>query len=382
MQIKTYKYTIEDIKEKGSIFLNDYLAKGNGKVICPHCRSGAKEHRTAQTVKFDSGVCYCYACASTFDVFDFCTSNNFVGKVQTICNRLGIDIKDVNFSKQNKSDANRIKQNPKQKKEKINTLPDGKLFDLSSIKPLTALQKKEIGDIQKDVLKYHKELTSINPKDLKLQQLAINYLKKRGITWSNIDDFKFGCKRHYIVFEKKECNCLVMPLNERSYTVRNLDECSHNGRYQNETLESFEKTIDLFKTFKEVKQNDIVFISEGLFDGISVYNTGIFKNVICLHGIAQKKNLFRFVEENRSKNITYVINLDEDERGLTLSKTYKDALRNAGINVIRSHIVELVKNAEPEARKYKDLNEMYLNFKDIFLGAVYYIKQEAEKERI
>jgi hypothetical protein len=104
-------------------------------------------------------------------------------------------------------------------------------------------------------------------------------------------------------------------------------------------------------------QDDIIFITEGIFDCLSFENYGM--KSICLNSVTMYKRLIDSVKVNheylRRKNIKLMICLDNDEVGRRYANIIRDELRLLGI---RNNIMNI--------DGYKDINEFLISDKKLF----------------
>lgn len=169
---------------------------------------------------------------------------------------------------------------------------------------------------------------------------ALNYMGKRGYFYNEqygkfyfgIQDLQIGDKLYKIT------NCLVIPLyyeNEMyGFYSRNISN-KEFWTYMPEINIGYK----IWNWFK-INKNEPVYIFEGIFDAIS---SGL-QNCIALMGAK--------IPEERLKELKYpVFVLDNDKTGLLNSLEYS----KIGYNVF----------VQPDLYKEKDMNELYLNHKDI-----------------
>jgi len=107
--------------------------------------------------------------------------------------------------------------------------------------------------------------------------------------------------------------------------------------------------------------NDFIFITEGIFDALSFENEGY--KAIALNSVTMYKTLLFFISENidqlKKNNVRFLICLDNDLAGKEFGDKLDYAIRSLNIP---SYLLRF--------SKYKDVNEYYVNSKELFLKAI------------
>lgn len=146
------------------------------------------------------------------------------------------------------------------------------------------------------------------------QEKLKEYLAKRKIDAEAIRKYHLFISKLYV--DNKNKDFLIIPIIEEgkaiSYIGRNLDNTDANNRYRNSkgTTSLFNKQ---YLREKAEKENELLFICEGVFDAISIEEQG-FK-AISLNSTNNTKKLIDAVKENleNAKSYKFILATDTDE---------------------------------------------------------------------
>lgn len=107
--------------------------------------------------------------------------------------------------------------------------------------------------------------------------------------------------------------------------------------------------------------NDIIFITEGIFDALSFENEGY--KAISLNSITMYKTLLFFIKKNldqlKENNVKFLVCFDNDQAGKEFGDKLDYELRMMNIH---SYLIRF--------SKYKDINEYYVKDKAVFLQSI------------
>lgn len=184
---------------------------------------------------------------------------------------------------------------------------------------------------------------------------AENYLKARGISSKTAEKFFIGYSKDEYFSDGKKYQAIILPVNKSFYIARNIE----NGERYNIAKGS---TIDIFN-ISTVSEQRPIFITEGIFDALSIIEVGGL--AIALNGIGNINKLVNYLKN--SKNIPpLILALDLDDAGRKASQDLKDKCSN--INFIDGLFILC---------GMKDANEALINDRNKFMNTVLQIQQQA-----
>lgn len=184
---------------------------------------------------------------------------------------------------------------------------------------------------------------------------AENYLKARGISSKTAEKFFIGYSKDEYFSDGKKYQAIILPVNKSFYIARNIE----NGERYNIAKGS---TIDIFN-ISTVSEQRPIFITEGIFDALSIIEVGGL--AIALNGIGNINKLVNYLKN--SKNIPpLILALDLDDAGRKASQDLKDKCSN--INFIDGLSILC---------GMKDANEALINDRNKFMNTVLQIQQQA-----
>lgn len=185
--------------------------------------------------------------------------------------------------------------------------------------------------------------------NLRENQTANLYLKSRGLDDKTIKKFKIGYNS--FDFGDYKLNAVVIPINNHCFTARNILNEEDGIRY----YKSKGCQLEIFNSV--ILKSDIKYcvITEGEFDCLSFESIGI--NAISL---GSANNIHKFIEQEKSNKITYILALDNDEAGQNAKNSLIDYFNNNGIKYI------VFDNCG-----YKDANQALVENKELFKKSIY-----------
>lgn len=306
-----------------------HLEKKGGKhwACCPFHH----EKTPSFTVSEDEGFFYCFGCKESGDVISFVQkyeSCEFSEAVAMLAQNAGMEVPEF------KADEQAVER--KQTKERVL-----KLLDLT--------------------YKHYQE-------NLYLPQAkpAQEYIKKRGFTKRELDDFKLGyslnwtelvdyLRRQGFTYKEMLDAGVVQQKDNRYYDVmaerlifpifNSFNECigfsarilvpSDYAKYKN-TAETivFQKGrvvfgINLVKKLKQEKGLDKIIIVEGQIDVIAMHRAGFKSTVACMGTALTKEN----AKELKKLSNNVILCFDGDEAGIKATIRSIDILKEEGFNV-------------------------------------------------
>ena len=261
----------------------------------------------------------------------------------------------------------------------------GDLSNYTPPKPNKIKVEKEIEEARKEKEYYRTQLKVLNNNIIKYDQYSnYNYFNRRGINKKWIFE-----KHKIIVGNPKD----IIPACFYSDKIRNIDMYSNiipiweKGKIVNCLLRrddshrmakySSLKVLNLshlpLKIYnsdllRNKLENEIIYITEGVFDALSFENEK--RKAISINSTVMINRLLDIININKSKykNVVFAIALDADQPGIeAANRLHKKLLE---INMV-SKILKL--------QKYNDINDFYINDKKEFLDKLNQIESALKK---
>lgn len=263
-------------------YLSDYLMKYhdvknlNNFFHCLNPNHVDKNPSMRFTSKYN--ICHCFSCSANYDIFDL----------------VGIDFHINNFKDQiakvEELYSKYISENNNEKQEVI----DNTIYDYTNY--------------------YTKCIRNINKS---------NYLEKRGITQSLIKKYKIGYddRRKLIVF----------PINQNCYFARST---INNDKIKSKGSSDIWNKRHLYNSNKD----DIVFVTEGIIDALSLETIDCNIKVVSINGVGNIKSLIRTIQDS-SFSGTIIISFDNDTAGINATKELEDELKKIKVNCFSTTLV-------------------------------------------
>jgi len=211
---------------------------------------------------------------------------------------------------------------------------------------------------------YDIDLTNIISEYYKnMQEWQYKYFYKRGIYNTKLfNKYKILIENPVKIFPKE-----ILPDSKRLYMYRNIIPVWEGDKIKNCILRKDDKfsntglkVLNLkdipLKIFNinylyKVKENDFLFITEGIFDCLSFENFGY--KAISINSVGMINRFIDKVIYNKThlmeNKIKFIISFDNDKAGIEGSNKLDEMLRKLGLT---SYCFKL--------RNYKDINEFYI----------------------
>lgn len=333
------------------LFPADKVNKG---IICPLCGSGSGPNGTGITENpKNPGQLSCWKCNFKGDVIDLYREKHrvdFKTALHMIASELGIEIK--------------VYQGPK---IGIQRLVKNR-FNKAVGKKQSSIKKKlenNEGEIM-DYTKYYDECkTQLN------DPAAISYLQEvRKISLETATKYHLGYDPLWVspTTMKKQCSGgkqlklkptarIIIPVNKNFYVARAIS-CDVPVEYtkMNETGGGH---VDIFNMQAMYNGSKFVFITEGVFDALSVIDVGVDVAAIALNSTS---NTRLFIEQlkQRATQASVVVCMDSDESGIMAASELESGLKELSVNYILADI-----NCG-----FKDPNDALIHNREAFRQAV------------
>ena len=217
---------------------------------------------------------------------------------------------------------------------------------------------KQLKQLREDKLINENLTKKVKPKcpqlsEVDFEKRAIVYLKERGLDPKKIPIFFQGCDDYTIDGRKNPFyGYLIFESTDGYLCGRDLvgeDEVEENIRLGRPRYMNEPNPKGLFWLSKN-EEEKVIFLVEGIFDGLSLYQLGI-ENIAVLGGSnIEKKHADDLAHSFRNK--TVLVLLDNDPAGFKGSKKISDKLKEYEVD---HHILEIPDNLG------KDVNELLVN---------------------
>lgn len=298
---------LEDIKNRTPDILDHVLRRSpDGNFICPFCGNGSNRDGTGiNVVKNNPQVVKCFKCGDSWNIFqiikhvDGCNFNEAVLKC---CNILGWQ------------PAYLQQQHSKFKKSK-------------SAAPPAPVNKPHISP-DKDLSDYIADCQNFIE-----DQRFIDYMQYRGL-------YDLDLIYHFRIGFDPKCSCVVIPHDNNFCTRRRADLLSDKKRfyYINGTHAKIFNPNAL--------KNDIIFVTEGAIDALSIIKAG--GNAIALGSAGNAKLLIDKVANIIEKK-AFVILFDDDEGGNHGAEALVKGLYDAAMYSERVFVPKIDGNTKTDA---------------------------------
>lgn len=302
---------IDEIKTN----LRDYLERQGIDTSKAFCCINPNHNDTNPSMKyFNDNKVYCFGCGETYDLF------GAISAIENL-NRHDAFLKAIDYYGSGKIE---IKQNYNKNDE---------------------ILRKNTKDYTNAYNFWHS--------NLKKCKIAQDYLKLRGFHPYIAEKFNLGFNEFN--FAEQTFAAIVIPINEHSFTARNID-LSSNFRY----YKSKNATSEIFNKVVLTNSNSFCAITEGEFDAMCFDEADV--NAIALGSAC---NINKFINAEKAPK-TYILALDNDEAGRKATEELKTYFRENKIRFV-----------EFDNLGYKDANEAFRENKEEFKDA---IKKVIERE--
>ena len=293
----------------------------NYKALCPF-----HQEKTPSFYVYENTQSYhCFGCGANGDIFSFVQAYenlDFVDSVKHVAERFSI------------------------------TLPH---FD-QTIDPAFKSYTTDMQKIEQFFTKNLKEGTAGWRYLKQVRKLDPERLKELGIGWSDYNDTKRLLERfkpqrllELGVFNEREKNIftgrLIFSLRDQAGNVlgfsgRKIDDGEQPKYINSPQTEYFNKSKILYlfdQSRKSIKEVDFVILTEGYFDAIRLYTTGM-RNTVAIMGTNLTKEQMEELSRYTNK---FVFALDSDEAGMNaIEKSFKNLKNSINALVLNLHPVK------------------------------------------
>ncbi len=318
------------------ISCTEYLDKSkSGMYCCPFCGSGKGPHGTGALKVYDTNTWTCHSCKKSGDVLDLMQEHfqtDFNGAFALAADRLGLEIESYNAAEGPYSHG---------RKKKDTGGIAGKAAEKAPCRPEQA-----------DYTAYYSECAG----RLANSPEAIAYLQNRGISVSTAIGLHVGYDPEADpAGSGHRTPRIIIPTTASHYAARSIAPDTPKA-YQK--MNNTGGTPGIFNVSVLHSDAEVVFVTEGAFDAMSVCEMG--EAAIALNSTSNAGRLIEYLKaepeyygRKPSTNISYVVAFDNDSDPQTAARTKKAAedlcsgLQKLGYRSIVFNI----------AGGYKDANE-------------------------
>lgn len=361
-----------------------FLEKSKGSMYCcPFCGSGHGPNGTGAVKVYKDGTWVCFAepgpngsKGTTRDVIDLYMNQNggtFRDAVQALAQQAGIT-EPVEFGSGKPAPGSRKK---KAAAPSTSTAPGGPhpfmavssdsaprpAADPDPAAPALAVQPASAADIEAYCHSCQTALVDIieSPED----HPAKSYLLARGINpWTALahgvgfdpaaDPASapggVGKKRH-------PCPRLIIPSGPEKNPVHYVGRSIDPDQKDYQKLNNFGSNPDIFCLDDLQLEHDEIFVCEGVFDALSVWEVG--RPAIALNSASNAGRLIKYLEQHPTKS-TLILCLDPDKAGNAAAQTIREGLARLNIPFVDANI----------SGSYKDPNAALTADREEFTDAV------------
>lgn len=361
-----------------------YLKKAKkGGYICIYCGSGTHNNQTGAVKYYEStNLCACHACpppgqkAHKFNVLDLIQHEyncDYNTALQIGADELGITIETradridriaKEYIQSRKTAATDAAEPPKNDSADV-------IDDKTEKEPAAPQDDAQnAAEAVTDYFEYYKQCRERRKAD----PAAVSYLQARGISQEIADKYFVGYDPAWISpaaakarQEKGDNRPLpktarfIIPVSHNYYVARDMNP-NAAIRYMNEDGGG---DVGIFN-YKAVTDAETVFVTEGAFDALSYIEIG--QTAIGLNSTSNAGILIDKVKANKPA-ATFILSLDNDEKGKKATETLKTAFDELGVRYIVSNV----------SAEYKDANDALRGDRESFkAGAEMAVKAAAE----
>lgn len=358
---------VQEIRGKWRYFFPpDKSKKG---IVCPLCGNGSGSDgdgiRSNPKSKKPGGL-ICFKCGFKGDILDLLqqtTGADYNTALSTAADSLGITI-----DRYRPTAADDFRKAPQQA-----ATPSGDSLTASADKtPQRAAQDAAGGEQIEDYTAYYKKC-AVRITD----PAAVSYLQARGISPETAAARSIGYDSAWISpaavknlraqgkdWTPPGSARIIIPVTRNHYIARAVydDKVEKKYRKQNETGGG---DVGIFGWRELQKNHDILFVTEGAFDALSIMEVG--RHAIALNSTSNAEKFIRMLQEQPPKETTFILCLDEDAAGQEATETLKEGMELLDIRFVTADI----------CNGYKDPNEALIADRAAFIASI----QQAETQQ-
>lgn len=348
-----------------------YPADRKHGIICPLCTSGSGSKGTGITENPQKpGQLKCWSCGFTGDVLDLIqqeTGADYNTALQDAAAELGIEIEPYRASAAadfaDTEDAQSARQT-------VSAAAGGEKHADALKSPETGAQTPTAAAVEDFTAYYRKCAAQLEDPE------ALSYLQARGISPATAARFLIGYDPAWIsptgIKRQREKGSewtppatarIIMPVSKNHYVARAISpDVKDDFKKMNETGGG---STGFFNSRALYEDNKAVFVVEGIFDALSIIETG--GAAVALNSTNNARQFIELLEE-KPTTATIIICLDNDNPGRMAAETIRDGLTRLNIDHITTDI----------SGDYKDPNEALTGDRAAFEAAIKDAEKRAE----
>jgi len=339
------KELLEIVKTKEPEFLTQApkMVNRHNSYVCPLCNNGAGgKSGDGIAFKNKNGNIYytCFNCGVSGSVFDWwCYDKDLKEPKQEIeQEKYFTALKGI-------AEYYNVDYNPP------TTTKTTKITEHKPIKAITTATEQTAPEQEQEP-----EQATVEPDEIEKQEYK-DYLKSRNIDYNRI-------KGSGITAGTIKGNKYIGVKNiSGGLALRAIKDTDYNKKYRK--INNGKTDITLFN--QEQTTTDIIFITEGFFDSLSLYQIRI--NSICLNSVSNINKLYDYLQANKQdyKYKVLLLVLDSDDAGIKASQEIKNYLYDLGLDIRIANIFK--------ANNYNDINEFATKDYTSFINTIAELKK-------
>ena len=357
---------VQEIRSKWQYFFPpDRSGKG---IVCPICGNGSGSDGDGIRSNPKSkkpGSLICFKCGFKGDILDLLqqtTGADYNTALSTAADSLGITI-----DRYRPTAADDFRKTP----QKAATPAGDEMTAATDKTSQKATLDAAEGEPVADYTAYYKEC-----RERITDLAAVSYLQARGINLGTAAARMIGYDPAWVSpaavkslrsqgndWTPPGSARIIIPVTRNHYIARAVydDKVKKDYRKQNETGGG---DAGIFGWRELQKSHDILFVTEGAFDALSIMEVG--RHAVALNSVNNAEKFISMLQEQPPKDTTFILCLDEDKAGQKATETLKEGMEKLNIRHITADI----------CNGYKDPNEALVADRAAFVASI----QQAEKQ--
>lgn len=319
---------IHEIKSRcRELFPADKSGKG---IICPSCDSGTGQHGTGMSEDPSRpGHFTCWSCGLSGDAIDLLQArdgSDFNTALQTAAEDLGIDIDKYRPSAAEVFSMNTAQNAQSATESRVTRLDDKNTAE--NIKTPKNAAESVTAASAKDYTAYYRECSG------RLSDpAAVSYLQARGIRMETAADVGIGFDPEADpAHSGHKAPRLIIPTNETHYVGRSIDPETPE-KYQKMNVKGGKPGI--FNVSALYSEQEAVFVTEGVFDALSIMECGAA--AVALNSTSNARKLIAQLEQQPTE-ATLILCLDNDKAGEKATAELQKDLTRLNVSYVTADI--------------------------------------------
>ena len=321
--------------------------KSRKGILCPLCGNGSGSDGDGIRDNPKSkkpGSLTCFKCGFKGDVLDLLQQST--GADYSTALSMAADTLGITIDPYKPTAADDIRKNKRETAAAVNkaATPAGDGFNVAVEEtPQAAPQDATEGEQMANYTAYYEKCRT-----WLTDPAAVSYLQARGISPEMAAARSIGYDPEWISpaavknlraqgkdWTPQGTARIIIPVTRNHYIARAVydDKVEKKYRKQNETGGG---EVGIFGWRELHKNNDIVFVTEGAFDALSIMEVG--RHAVALNSTSNAKKFIKMLQEQPPKKTTFILCLDEDAAGQEAGKILKEGMEQLNIRHITANI--------------------------------------------